>query len=70
MARRAMLPIYYADLKPSRRHIRVKALRRDQFAKIPPLKTPNRITAREEDQVNAFFSGAFFYNYHQEPGLI
>ncbi|HTW27032.1 MAG TPA: photosynthetic reaction center subunit H [Acetobacteraceae bacterium] len=68
--RRAMLPIYYADLKPSRRQIRVRALQREQFADIPALRTPNRISAREEDRVNAFFSGAFFYTYHQEPGIV
>lgn len=68
-ARRALLPIYYADVKPNRREIRVKALNAAQFAAIPALKVPNQITAREEDRLNAFFSGAFFYRYHQDASL-
>lgn len=67
--RRAMLPIYYANVRSRRREIRVKALTAAEFAKLPELKMPNQITAREENQVNAFFSGAYFYRYHQNAGL-
>ena len=68
--RRALLPIYYADVRRRRNEIRVPALRAAQFADIPSLREPNRITAREEDRVNAFFSGGFFYGRQQDTGLI
>ena len=64
--RRVLLPMYYADVRRSRQEIRVKSLTANQFARIPPTRQPNQITAREEDRLNAFFSGAFFYRYHQE----
>lgn len=66
---RVLLPIYYSNVRASRRQVRVKALRGAQFAKLPVLKQPNLITAREEDRLNAFFSGAYFYRYHQDAGF-
>lgn len=68
--RRALLPIYYADVRRRRNEIRVRALLARQFADVPELREPNRITAREEDRINAFFSGGFFYLRQQNTGLV
>jgi photosynthetic reaction center H subunit len=60
--RTALLPIYYSDIKRKRGCVKVSALRAAQFAEAPAIAEPDRITAREEDQVNAFFAGARFFN--------
>jgi photosynthetic reaction center H subunit len=60
--RRALLPIYYADVKRKQGRIKVNALSAAQFAEAPFTADPDRITAREEDQVNAFYAGGRFFN--------
>lgn len=60
--RRVLLPIYYADIKRKQGRIKVGALSAGQFAEAPATADPDRITAREEDQVNAFYAGARFFN--------
>ena len=64
-----LLPIYYATINRSRRRIRVPALLAHQFAQIPTLASPEQITAREEDAVNAYFSGGLLYSRGREGGL-
>ena len=59
--RRVLLPIFYADIKLKAREIRVVALRSWQFNEIPALANPDCITAREEDQVNAYYAGGLFH---------
>ena len=66
-AQRVLVPIYYVDVKRRRREVRVDTITARHFAEIPPLRNPSRITAREEDQVNAFFSGATLFR-HQNLG--
>lgn len=68
-SRRALIPIYYADIKKRRRRIRVKALRAKQFENVPSLREPERITAREEDRVNAYYAGAAFYGRRYVSGF-
>lgn len=59
--RRVLLPIYYADISGRRRWVRVRALLAPQFLTVPALADQDRITAREEDRVNAYYaSGALF----------
>ena len=60
-ARRALLPIYYANVKSSRRLIKVSAILASQFAEVPRLREPDRVTAREEDQINAYYAGGLLY---------
>ncbi len=60
-ARRVLVPIYSADIKLKARDIRVVSLRSWQFEEIPALSNPDMITAREEDQVNAYFAGGAFH---------
>ena len=59
--RRVLLPIFYADLKLKARDVRVVALRSWQFAEIPGLANADIMTAREEDQVNAYYAGGLFH---------
>lgn len=59
--RRALLPLYHADVSGRRRRIKVTACRAAQFAGVPELRDPDVITAREEDMVNAYYAGARFW---------
>ena len=59
--RRALLPLHHTDIRRERCSIRVDAATAAQFADAPQLADPDRITAREEDQVNAFYAGAAFF---------
>jgi photosynthetic reaction center H subunit len=63
-----LVPIYYAAIS-RRRLVRVRALLAPHFARIPRTAQPDRISAREEDRLNAFFSGAQFYGLGREGGL-
>ena len=56
-----LVPIYFCDINEDDREVRVTALRRDQFATAPRLRSPDQITAREEDQVNAYYAGGRFH---------
>jgi photosynthetic reaction center H subunit len=60
--RRVLLPIYYAQVEKRRRRVRVSALRAGQFADVPALRDADTVTAREEDQINAYYAGGIFYN--------
>ncbi len=68
-ARRILLPIYHTDIKRRAREVRVKAARAARFADAPGPAAPDVVTAREEDQINAFWAGARFYRDQmiQEP---
>jgi photosynthetic reaction center H subunit len=59
--RTALVPIYHADIQRDRRRVKVGAVRAAQFAYSPELRHPDRITALEEDQVNAFYAGGKFF---------
>jgi photosynthetic reaction center H subunit len=67
--RRILLPIYHTDIKRRAREVRVKAARAARFADAPGPAQPDVVTAREEDQINAFWAGARFYRDQmiQEP---
>lgn len=56
-----LVPIFYVVLFRNAKSIRITSLRGAQLAKAPVLRSPTRITAREEDFVNAFFAGAEMY---------
>jgi photosynthetic reaction center H subunit len=60
--RSVLLPIYCTDVKRKRSRVKVSAIRAAQFAEAPRTADPDRITAREEDQVNAFYAGGRFFN--------
>ena len=60
--RRVLLPIYYANVERRRGRVKVSALHAWQFADVPALRDPDQVTAREEDQINAYYAGGLFYN--------
>lgn len=57
-----MLPIHHCDINERKREIRVTALEQDGFAGVPRLRSPDQITAREEDMVNGYYAGGRFHN--------
>jgi photosynthetic reaction center H subunit len=65
--RRSLLPIYYTDIKARKGVVKVSAIRSLQFAEVPRTIAPDTITAREEDQVNAFYAGAKFFRGFPTP---
>ncbi len=67
--RRILLPIYHTDIRRRAREVRVKAARAARFADAPAPAEPDVVTAREEDQINAFWAGARFFRDQmiQEP---
>jgi photosynthetic reaction center H subunit len=66
---RALVPIYDCDIKASRRRVKVSAAPAARFAGAPKLRDPDQITAREEDQISAFFAGARFYLIENKGAL-
>jgi photosynthetic reaction center H subunit len=60
-AGRRMVPIYHTVINEKTREVRVTALSAGQFAEAPMPATPDVITAREEDQLNAYFAAGHFW---------
>jgi photosynthetic reaction center H subunit len=58
--RTVLLPMNFVQFI-TRRRVRVRALRADQFADIPVLSDPDRISPREEDRVVGYFGGGQLY---------
>lgn len=67
--RYVLIPIYHTAINERLRIVRVRSLIGQQFAMIPPVATSDRITAREEDRLNAFFAAAQRYGRGREGGL-
>ena len=58
---RRLMPIFYADVSPKFRHVKTRSIYAAQFADVPTLRDPDRVTAREEDRICAYFaSGKLF----------
>jgi photosynthetic reaction center H subunit len=60
-ARHVLLPVNFAQIRRSRRQVRVAAIRAGQFAAAPELRNPDRITLREEDRIAAYYAGGYLY---------
>ena len=58
---RVLVPIFHVAINERAREIRVTALSDHEFAAIPMPAAPDRITAREEDQLNCYFAAGRFY---------
>jgi len=67
--RRILLPIFYADVGRRRARVRVRVLMAHQFAQVPGLASPDQITAREEDRLNAFYAGGELFSRGLAGGL-
>lgn len=57
----ALLPIAFADINGKRNQVLVNAILGSQFAGVPELKSPNQLTAREEDRISAYYGGGTLY---------
>lgn len=58
---RVLAPLAFTAVHPRRRLVSTRAILAGQFERIPRLKTPDQITAREEDKVSAYFAGGYLY---------
>lgn len=56
-----LVPLYRTDVRAKRRAVLIRAMLAGHLRQAPRLSTPDEITAREEDQVNAYFSAAPMY---------
>jgi len=59
--RRVLLPISLAKIDGTRRRINVRSILGSQFAAVPGLADPDRVTRREEDQITAYYAGGNLY---------
>jgi photosynthetic reaction center H subunit len=60
-ARSVLLPMNFALVDRRRRVVNVDALLAAQFADVPRIAAPDRITRREEDRVMAYYGGGTLY---------
>jgi len=59
--RHVMLPITFVKFDPLKGQVKVKSILGSQFATVPQLSNPDRITRREEDQICAYYSSGNLY---------
>ncbi|MFO1337398.1 MAG: photosynthetic reaction center subunit H [Burkholderiaceae bacterium] len=66
---RVLLPINFARV--DRRRVRVRSLLASQFAKVPALRVPDRVTLLEEEKIMAYYGAGTLYATadRQEPLL-
>lgn len=67
--RRALLPIGFVRFDTWRNQVLVKSILGGQFARVPALANPDRVTLLEEDKVCAYYAGGHLYATasRQEP---
>jgi photosynthetic reaction center H subunit len=58
---RVLVPIFHVTINERAREIRVTALSQHEFGEVPMPAAQDRITAREEDRLNAYFAAGRFY---------
>jgi photosynthetic reaction center H subunit len=59
--RRVLLPITFAKFKVGKGRVNVKSILASQFATVPALKNPDRVTLLEEDKITAYYAGGHLY---------
>jgi len=59
--RPVLLPILCAKIDARRGRVRVDAILGSQFANVPPVRQPDQVTQREEDQICAYYAGGRLY---------
>lgn len=59
--RPVLVPIFHTDVRARRRAVLLTVMSWSRLHSAPRLKSPDEITAREEDQVNAYFASAYMY---------
>lgn len=58
---RVLVPIYHATIHEKAREIHIESLRAHQFAELPMPAAPDRITAQEDERLNAYYAAGRFY---------
>ena len=59
--RHVLLPIVFAKVNGLVRHVFVRAILSTQFADVPVLANPDRVTRLEEDKISAYYGGGTLY---------
>jgi photosynthetic reaction center H subunit len=60
-AKSVLLPITLARVNSWRRQVKVKSVLASQFADVPTIKNPDRVTKLEEDQITAYYAGGTLF---------
>ena len=56
-----LAPVFFVDIDNRARKAKIKALTAEQFAQIPRLKNPDRVTLLEEERVSAYYGAGTLY---------
>jgi photosynthetic reaction center H subunit len=59
--RTVLLPFTYAKFDATRRRVNVRSILGSQFATVPGTASPDQVTRREEDQIQAYYSSGNLY---------
>ena len=59
--RKVLLPMTMAVIGRSSRTVKVEAILSTQFADVPALEQPDRVTRYEEERVTAYYGGGYLY---------
>ena len=70
LSQRIMVPIFRTDIREKRRVVIVQTMLAGHIRLAPRLGNPDEISAREEDQVNAYFSAAHMYGRGHAGGSV
>jgi photosynthetic reaction center H subunit len=59
--RHVLLPMPFAKINGGKRSVAVKSILGAQFATVPSIANPDRVTLLEEDQISAYYAGGTLY---------
>lgn len=62
--RTVLLPVFFCNVKARERKVVMRSMPAARIAEAPGRRRKDRITLLEEDKVNAFFAGGWFYGRH------
>lgn len=68
--RPVLVPIFRTDVRGKRRAVLIGAMLAGHLRQAPRLRTADEITAREEDQINAYFAAAYMYGRGHAGGAL
>lgn len=56
-----LLPVHFADVSAKGRCVTVSAIKAAQFANVPAIRNPDRVTLAEEDRISAYYGAGTLY---------
>ena len=56
-----LAPLAFLVVNSGKRLVSTRAILSEQFARVPRLRSPDEVTAREEDKISAYFAGGYLY---------